>query len=524
MGQGLSGAPQTYTRLKDFVSGPIPEPYGEQSLNAVSSGAFECFIDDDFGAHASNQSQFDFLHYWYFPRLSWARLTLNGSKSGFFLDEIRPLGFLRDSSGLRPSINKVQAISDYPTPTNIGEVEAFVHLTTYLRHFIPGRAEHARILKEAAIYEVRPEGPLTTMKNGIANRVVAANRTRRRKPVKDIVDFRWTSRQENSFAAIKEAIVNNAVFGGDATKQYHLATDASGKAFGGVLFQLVDSPPGTNATPATRKEQRIIMFISKPFSPAETRYSATEREALAVLRCLEEICWLVVGSPFPTKVYTDHQALISLLRKDDAHGRIAGWQTRLSEYDVEYIHIPGKENGIADGLSRIPRSVNGGSDTKDFFLLSVAEGEEAVIQKGWEDWLRDDWYGSITHYKLTGDFDSLKGKDGKSLDKNWRRLIRHAARRYNTLPDSVNGNKLTYSERNGQISICVRKNEVRDLLAQSHDCHGHFAGGILMKALTGRFFWPTRARGVYYYCRTCPQCQLVGPLKPSADSLPVIHL
>lgn len=63
---------------------------------------------------------------------------------------------------------------------------------------------------------------------------------------------------------------------------------------------------------------------------------------------------MVVGSPFPTKVYTDHQALVTLLRKDDAHGRIAGWQVRLSEYDVEYIHIPGKENALADGLSRMP--------------------------------------------------------------------------------------------------------------------------------------------------------------------------
>ena len=76
----------------------------------------------------------------------------------------------------------------------------------------------------------------------------------------------------------------------------------SGYAIGGVLFQLTSSPPNTNATPATRSEQRIIMFISKQLAKLETRYSATEREALAVLRCLEEVRWLVVGSPYPTKV------------------------------------------------------------------------------------------------------------------------------------------------------------------------------------------------------------------------------
>jgi len=62
---------------------------------------------------------------------------------------------------------------------------------------------------------------------------------------------------------------------------------------------------------------------------------------------------LILGSPFPTKIYTDHQALLGLLRKDDAHGRIVRWQVRLAEYDVEYIHIPGKENVLANGLSRM---------------------------------------------------------------------------------------------------------------------------------------------------------------------------
>ena len=76
--------------------------------------------------------------------------------------------------------------------------------------------------------------------------------------------------------------------------------------------------------------------------PAETRYSTMEPGALAILRCLEEVRWLILGSPFPTKVYPDHQALVILLRKDDAHGRIVRWQIRLAEYDVEYIHIPGK--------------------------------------------------------------------------------------------------------------------------------------------------------------------------------------
>ena len=66
----------------------------------------------------------------------------------------------------------------------------------------------------------------------------------------------------------------------------------------------------------------IVMFISKRLEPAVTRYSTMEQEALVVVRCLAEVRCLVPGAQYPTRVYTDHSALISVLRHDDAHGRI----------------------------------------------------------------------------------------------------------------------------------------------------------------------------------------------------------
>ena len=66
------------------------------------------------------------------------------------------------------------------------------------------------------------------------------------------------------------------------------------------------------------------MFMSFCLEDAETRYDTTEREALAVVRCLAEVRWLVTGSKYPTKLYTDHSALESILTQgSDAHGRIA---------------------------------------------------------------------------------------------------------------------------------------------------------------------------------------------------------
>jgi len=86
--------------------------------------------------------------------------------------------------------------------------------------------------------------------------------------------------------------------------------------------------------------------------------NTTEREALAIVRNLAEVKWMVAASPYPIKVYTDHTALKTLLGSpdNDAHGRIARWQDRLGEYDYELIHRSATVHfmGIADGMNRLP--------------------------------------------------------------------------------------------------------------------------------------------------------------------------
>jgi RNase H-like domain found in reverse transcriptase len=97
--------------------------------------------------------------------------------------------------------------------------------------------------------------------------------------------------------------------------QYHLATNASKTGAGGILFQLHDKLVGTKAQPQLHKKERIIMFIFFRLADIETQYRTIDREALAVVRCLAEVQWLVMGSPFLIKLYIDHQALESILSK-----------------------------------------------------------------------------------------------------------------------------------------------------------------------------------------------------------------
>ena len=161
MGQGLTGAPHTYSRMKDIAMGTIPEPNEEDALHGdhqVEDGdiGFDYFMDDDYGVASSFNALFSFLHERYFPRINWARLTLKPSKTRFFCNNIELLGYELQPEGLRPSVDKIAKFRDYPSPRNEEELDKFLYMTTYLRRYIPGRADHARQMKQAVVYIREP--------------------------------------------------------------------------------------------------------------------------------------------------------------------------------------------------------------------------------------------------------------------------------------------------------------------------------------------------------------------------------
>jgi hypothetical protein len=80
-----------------------------------------------------------------------------------------------------------------------------------------------------------------------------------------------------------------------------LETDASGIATGGVLYQEID---GKRYNP---------FYLSKILSPIEQRYSVPEREASAILHCLQRMRTLVLGRT--VHMHTDHCPICGMLQK-----------------------------------------------------------------------------------------------------------------------------------------------------------------------------------------------------------------
>ena len=99
-------------------------------------------------------------------------------------------------------------------------------------------------------------------------------------------------------------------------------------------------------------QERAICYASKAFSKAQTRYSATKRELLAVVNFTRHFKHYLLGQKFT--IITDHRAQQWLHNFKDPDALTARWVEKLAAFDYEVVHRPGKAIGPADGLSRTP--------------------------------------------------------------------------------------------------------------------------------------------------------------------------
>ena len=118
----------------------------------------------------------------------------------------------------------------------------------------------------------------------------------------------------------------------DFSKTFEIHTDASATQLGAVISQ----------------EGNPIAFYSRKLNPAQTRYTTTERELLAIVETLKEFKNILLGQSI--RVYTDHKNLTYDSFNTD---RVMRWRLILEEYGPELIYVKGQNNIVADALSRL---------------------------------------------------------------------------------------------------------------------------------------------------------------------------
>jgi len=259
-------------------------------------------------------------------RLRKAKLYAKESKCEFFQTEVEFLGHIVGANGVRMMEDKMKAISEWPVPTKVGEVRAFLGTAGYYRKFIKDFSKIASPLSELT---------------------------------KESVKFDWSARRQAAFVTLKQALQSAPVLAlPDPSLPYVVHTDASGFATGAVLMQ----DQGKGLQP--------IAFMSKKMLDAETRYPVHEQELLAIINSLSNWRHYLSGRKFT--LMTDHHSLKHFKTQPQLSGRQSRWKDVIANFDFDIEYIQGDKNVVADGLSRRPDHAHSSE------LLSVAPSSPSL--------------------------------------------------------------------------------------------------------------------------------------------------
>ena len=128
-----------------------------------------------------------------------------------------------------------------------------------------------------------------------------------------------------------------------------------------------------------------VSYASRFLNKIEERYSTNELELLAIVWALENFKYYLYGNKFTLQ--TDHQALLSALKNNRGNktyqSRLSRWVDRLLPFNFLIEHIPGKNMGFADYLSRHPSGsptpIN--EDDEKFVIILTEEIKHAVLKQ-----------------------------------------------------------------------------------------------------------------------------------------------
>lgn len=324
---GLRNAAQTFQRF----------------INEVIHGLEYCYayIDDILIASKTEKEHREHLQE-LFKRLDAYGIQLNPEKCVFGATEVKFLGYLVSAQGTQPLPEKVQAIRDFKKPETVKQLRQFLGTLNFYRRFVPGAAKDQAEL----------------------NDVLRGPKTKGKTPVK------WTPQLEQAFRNCKETLADATMLAHPKTKaQITLTTDASDTALGAVIQQQVDN------------EWQPLSFMSKKLNPAQKKYSPYDRELLAIYTAIRHFRHILEGRNFV--IYTDHKPLVFAFQQDVLRSspRQARHLDYIGQFSTDIRHIAGKDNVVADALSRIEAI----HEAPDFNKLAKSQQEDQELKELLQD-------------------------------------------------------------------------------------------------------------------------------------------
>ena len=237
---------------------------------------------------------------------------LKFAKTWLGFREVKFFGYLCKENKYGLTDERKNSIDQIPFPTKTKQMQSFLGSALFFKSFIPSYSDKAALLNDMVRKDFNWD-PGT-----------------------------WGKDYKKAFENMKEAISSSfEIFYPNYDLTWILRTDASEVGVGAALFQV----------PADFEESQQlqpITFASKKFSDQAKKWATIEQEAYGIYFGVKMFSYYLHGKPFILE--TDHNNLLWIEASEVP--KIMRWRVYLQSFVFLIRHISGKNNVIADCLSR----------------------------------------------------------------------------------------------------------------------------------------------------------------------------